>query len=70
MAISHTTFMIPWMTPHQERVEALMGRDWYPYGVAANRKVIDTFARYHHQQGLSKKQYAAEELFAPETLGD
>ena len=70
MAISHTTFMMPWMTPHQQRIEALMADDWWPYGVAANRKVIDTFARYHHEQGLSNRRYAVEELFAPETLGD
>ena len=47
-----------------------MGRDWWPYGIARNRKVIDTFARYHHEQGLSQRQYTAEDLFAPETLGD
>jgi hypothetical protein len=70
MVISHTTFMLPWVTPHQQRVEALMGRDWWPYGVAANRKTLDAFARYHHEQGLSKKRYTAEDLFAPETLGD
>ena len=68
--INHTNFLIPWMTPYQERIEALMGRDWWPYGIAQNRKVIDTFARYHHEEGLSKRQYTAEDLFAPETLGD
>jgi 4,5-dihydroxyphthalate decarboxylase len=68
--INHTNFLIPWMTPYQERIEALMGHDWWPYGIAQNRKVIDTFARYHHEQGLSKRQYTAEDLFAAETLGD
>jgi len=45
-----------------------MGDDWWPYGVEANRQVLDTFLRYHHEQGLSKRRLAPEELFAPETL--
>jgi 4,5-dihydroxyphthalate decarboxylase len=44
-----------------------MGDDWWPYGVAANRHVLDTFLRYHHEQGLSPRRLAPEELFAPET---
>jgi hypothetical protein len=27
--------------------------DWWPYGIEANRKAIDTFLRYHFEQGLS-----------------
>ena len=30
-----------------------MGRDWWPYGFAANRHVLETFLRYHHEQGPS-----------------
>jgi len=30
--------------------------------------VLETFLRYHHEQGLSKRRLKAEELFAPETL--
>jgi 4,5-dihydroxyphthalate decarboxylase len=30
--------------------------------------VLDTFLRYHYEQGLSKRRLAPEELFAPETL--
>jgi 4,5-dihydroxyphthalate decarboxylase len=28
--------------------------------------VLETFLRYHSEQGLSRRQYAPEELFAPE----
>ena len=38
------------------------------YGLEPNRHVLDTFLRYHHEQGLSKKRFAPEELFARETL--
>jgi 4,5-dihydroxyphthalate decarboxylase len=30
--------------------------------------VLETFLRYHHEQGLSARRLEAEELFAPETL--
>jgi 4,5-dihydroxyphthalate decarboxylase len=30
--------------------------------------MIETFLRYHHEQGLSKRRLHPEELFAPETL--
>ena len=33
-----------------------------------NRATLETFLRYHHEQGLSKRRLAPEELFAPETL--
>ena len=46
----------------------LMGEDWWPYGIAANRHALDTFLRHHHEQGITKRVYAIEELFAPETL--
>jgi 4,5-dihydroxyphthalate decarboxylase len=68
--INHTTFSIPWMTAHVAEVRGLMGEDWWPYGLEANRKVLDTFLGYHHEQGLSKRRYKPEELFLPETLAD
>ena len=30
--------------------------------------MLDTFLRYHHEQGLSKRRLAPQDLFAPETL--
>jgi 4,5-dihydroxyphthalate decarboxylase len=30
--------------------------------------VLETFLRYHYEQGLSKRRLKVEELFAPETL--
>lgn len=61
-------FMVPWLTAHLEKNRALMGEDPWPYGIAANRKTLDTYLRYHFEQGLSKRRYAIEEIFAPETL--
>jgi 4,5-dihydroxyphthalate decarboxylase len=60
--------MLPWLTAHIEEAKRDMGADWWPYGVAANRQVLETFLRYHHEQGLSRRRLAPEELFAKETL--
>jgi 4,5-dihydroxyphthalate decarboxylase len=60
--------MVPWLTSHVEEARREMGDDWWSYGLAANRKVLETFLRYHHEQGLSKRLFTPEELFAKETL--
>jgi 4,5-dihydroxyphthalate decarboxylase len=60
--------MLPWFVAHVEEARREMGEDWWPYGLAANRHVLDTFLRYHHEQGLSKRRFAPEDLFAKETL--
>jgi 4,5-dihydroxyphthalate decarboxylase len=60
--------MLPWLVAHVEEARREMGEDWWPYGVDANRTVLETFLRYHHEQGLSRRRFAPEELFAPETL--
>ncbi len=59
-------FMLPWLIPGLEEARALLGEDYWSYGVEANRHVLETFLRYHHDQGLSRREYAPEELFAPE----
>ena len=60
--------MLPWSVAHVEEARREMGEDWWSYGVAPNRHVLDTFLRYHHEQGLSRRRFAPEELFARETL--
>jgi 4,5-dihydroxyphthalate decarboxylase len=60
--------MLPWLAAHVEEARRDMGEDWWPYGFAPNRAVLETFLRYHHEQGLSPKLLAPEALFAPETL--
>jgi 4,5-dihydroxyphthalate decarboxylase len=63
----HRNLMLPLVTEHHHEMRRLMGEDWWPYGIAKNRKCLETFLRYHHEQGLSKKLWTPEEIFAPET---
>jgi 4,5-dihydroxyphthalate decarboxylase len=60
--------MLPWLNHHVEEAVAEMGDDYWPYGFERNRATLDTFLRYHHEQGLSKRRLAPEDLFAPESL--
>ena len=60
--------MLPWLTRHLEDTEQVLGRNFWPYGLEANQTTLDTFLRYHFEQGLSKQLLKAKDLFAPESL--
>jgi 4,5-dihydroxyphthalate decarboxylase len=60
--------MLPWFTHHVEQTRALMGPDFWPYGVEKNKHTLETFLRYSFEQGLSKRPLRIEDLFAAETL--
>jgi 4,5-dihydroxyphthalate decarboxylase len=66
--ICHLAVTSPWMVHHHNEAKQLMGEDFWPYGLDANRHTIETFARYHHEQGLSIRKVAPEELFARSSL--
>lgn len=61
-------YMVPWLPALLEENRALMGEDAWPYGLEPNRKTLETYLRYHAEQGLSKRCWTLEELFAPECL--
>ncbi|NUB45860.1 ABC transporter substrate-binding protein [Fertoebacter nigrum] len=58
--------MLPWLNAHVEEAVALMGDDFWPYGLEPNRRVLETFLRYHREQGLSTGRLTPDDLFAPE----
>lgn len=62
--------MLPWQIAAVEETIATLGEDWWPYGIERNRHVIETFARYHHEQGLSPRELTVEEMFAPEAFAE
>ena len=66
--IGHLYASLPWGVAEFEKARALMGGDYWSYGLAANRHGLETFTRYHHEQGLSARKVAPEELFAQSTL--
>lgn len=65
---SATKVTMPFVEDNLARAHALMGADFWPYGLAANRNVLKTFLGYHHAQGLSPREVVVEELFHPATV--
>ena len=59
---------LPWLVAHIEDAERFIGKDFWTYGFEGNRNTIDTFLRYHYEQGLSKTRLKPEEIFAASTL--
>ena len=46
----------------------LQEKDPLAYGVKSSRTVLETIARYVHEQGLSERRVKLEEIFAPSTM--
>ena len=62
------TNMLPWFAQELEDTKALMGANFYSYGVGANLKSIETLCRYSHTQGLASRELTVAELFEPSSL--
>ena len=59
---------LPFVEEQLRGARALMGHDFWSYGVAPNRRVLDCFLQSHHAQGLSRRRVQVEELFHPSTF--
>ena len=64
----HMAVMTPWFSELFAENRALLGEDWWPYGVQQNRTAIDTFLRYSYEQGLSKQLLTSEDIFVSSVL--
>ncbi len=64
MTFNNMEFMVPGFTSLIGENQDLMGEDWWPYGIGANRAAIDAVLRYHHEQGLTDRCLTIEEVFA------
>ena len=66
--VAATKVTMPFVEEQLRKVRALMGQDFWSYGVEANRHVLETFLRHHHAQGLSPRLVTVEDLFHPATF--
>lgn len=69
MTFNNMTVMLPWLTELIVNDQKLLGSDWWPYGIERNRAAIEAILRYHHEQGLTRRRFAIEEVFVPCLLG-
>lgn len=65
---SATKVTLPFVDELLRFSRQLMSEDFWSYGVESNRYVLDRFLAYHHEQGLSPRKLAVDELFHPSTL--
>jgi 4,5-dihydroxyphthalate decarboxylase len=63
---SHAPFA--WLAPCAERMKALFGEDFWPYGLEKNRKTLQAFVDFAFEQGVCHRQLALEELFPKQVL--
>jgi 4,5-dihydroxyphthalate decarboxylase len=61
---------LPFAREEYEAATALMGTDYWAYGVAPNRHVLRAFARYAAAQHLIRRLPAPQDLFAAELHED
>jgi 4,5-dihydroxyphthalate decarboxylase len=61
---------LPWLTWEREQLKEIFGPDWWPYGIEANRHVLEHLIRYMNEQGLLARRLAVEEIFAPNLVGE
>jgi 4,5-dihydroxyphthalate decarboxylase len=65
---SATKVTLPFVEEQLRAARQLMGPDFWSYGVAPNRHVLQSFLHHHHKQGLSQRPLEVEELFHPSTF--
>ena len=60
--------MLPWYGQEFDETRALMGDNFYSYGIGPNRKTLEALFRYSYEQGLASRELTVEELFYPGSL--
>jgi len=59
---------LPWLEAETKDTMAVMGQDFWKYGVHENMREIEALIQYAHEQGLVDRKVAVEELFASSTF--
>ncbi len=57
---------VPWASSVAGEWSKSFGADPFPYGLEANRKTLDAFCRFAHEQGVTAKRLAPDDLFPKE----
>ena len=66
--VSATKVTLPFVEEQVAAAQALMGEDFWPYGLEKNRTTIEAFLKFGFEQGVCHKKLSAEELFAKQVL--
>jgi 4,5-dihydroxyphthalate decarboxylase len=61
---------IPWVYDMAAKARALMGDDFYPYGIEPNRTTLEAFCQWGFEQGLFHRHLTPEEIFPKEVQSE
>jgi 4,5-dihydroxyphthalate decarboxylase len=60
------TSTLVWAGAYREAEVEVFGHDPYVFGLEANRAALEALVTYSHEQGLTARPFAIEELFVPD----
>ncbi len=66
--ITALPLVLPWVGAELAATRAVLGEDFWPYGVMENEKELHALMRYQIEQGLTETEQRLEDLFAPTTF--
>jgi 4,5-dihydroxyphthalate decarboxylase len=59
---------LPWLVAETNETSAIMGEDFWKYGIHENLPEIEALTQYIHEQGLADRKVKVEELFHRSTF--
>ena len=59
---------LPWLPAYLEETRAVMGDDFWPYGVKENLPTLEAMVHYAHKHGTTSRLLKIDELFVPSTM--
>ena len=66
--VNALTVTLPWLEAETNETSAMMGEDFWKYGISENLAEIEALTQYVHEQGLVDRRVKVEELFHPATF--
>ena len=64
--IVNSPIAIPWSYHALRSAQEVFGSDLCPYGIEPNRRTLEAFLQYCHEQGVTHRLVPIDELFPPE----
>jgi len=65
-SIVNSRIAIPWSHGAYDHAREVLGENFWPYGIEANRRTLDAFLQYCSEQGVTQRTVTVEELFPRE----
>jgi 4,5-dihydroxyphthalate decarboxylase len=65
-SVVNSRVAIPWSHVAYDHAREVLGANLWPYGIEDNRRTLESFLQYCHEQGLTERTVKVEELFPRE----